>query len=148
MSIYFSKMSTPNLIRTSHWILIVGLESPIVEELTYYNTQVLNLNASLPLFVVVARLLSHVGLFAAPWTTGTPGLPSPRVHALNLWCHPTNSSLLPSLFFCLQSFPLFRSYLISFCDACTFQWASLAQLLSNLFPYISYFLAFISIFYI
>ena len=55
-------------------------------------------------FVADVQSLSHVPLFATPWTAHTrlPNpLPSPRVcsdsHPLSQWCHPTtSSSVIPS----------------------------------------------------
>ena len=65
---------------------------------------------------VVVQLASPVGL-CDPMDWSSPGFPVPH-HlpvcpsscSLNLWCHPTISSLLPSSF-CLQSFPASGSFL-------------------------------------
>ena len=57
------------------------------------------------------RLLSHVWLFATPWTATrqasvsiTNSCPSGR------WCHPTVSSSVVPFFSCLQSFPASGSF--------------------------------------
>ena len=68
---------------------------------------------------IVVQLLSHVWLFATPWTAacqdseGCPS-PSPRVYSnscpLSQWCHPTISSSDTPFSFCPQSFPVSGSF--------------------------------------
>ena len=68
--------------------------------------------------VVVVRLLSHVWLFAIPWTTACQGsrvlhclleFAQIHVHCVGGWCYPTiSSSVTP--FSCLQSFPTSGSF--------------------------------------
>ena len=71
-----------------------------------------------PSFTVV-QLLSHVHLFATPWTAAPWGCPSPSPRAcsnscpLSRWCHPTISSSVVPFFSCLQSFLASGSFLIS-----------------------------------
>ena len=66
------------------------------------------------------QLLSHVQLFATPWTAAhRPPCPSPtpRVYSnsclLSQWCHPTISSSVVPFSSCLQSCPASRSFLMS-----------------------------------
>ena len=69
--------------------------------------------------VVVVELLSHVWLFATPWTTAHQASLSFTIsqNLLKLipsswWCHPTiSSSIVP--FSCLQSFPASGSFPMS-----------------------------------
>ena len=78
--------------------------------------------ASLLIFntVVVVQLLSHVWLFATPWTIARQApcsSPFPRVSAnscpLSQWCRPTISSSVAPFFSCLQSFPASESFPMS-----------------------------------
>ena len=70
--------------------------------------------------VVVVQSLSHVWLFATPWTTAArlfcPPL-SPRVcsnlYPLSQWCYLTISSSATTFFFCFQSFPASGSFPMS-----------------------------------
>ena len=60
--------------------------------------------------IVVVQLLSHVQLFATPWTAAhQASLPSPGVCSnscpLSLWCHSTISSSVVPFSYHLQSFP-------------------------------------------
>ena len=63
--------------------------------------------------------LSHVRLFATPWTAARPPCPSPtpRIHPnscpLSQWCHPTVSSSLVPFPSCPQSFPASGSFQMS-----------------------------------
>ena len=77
-----------------------------------------------PLFyiIVVVQSLSHVQLFAIPWTTAHQAslsipCPSPRIcsdsHPLSQWCHPTISSSVVPFSSCLQSFPASGSFSMS-----------------------------------
>ena len=66
------------------------------------------------------QLLSHVQLFATPWTAAhRPPCPSPtpRVYSnsclLSQWCHPTISSSVIPLSSCPQSFPASGSFQMS-----------------------------------
>ena len=66
------------------------------------------------------QLLSHVRLFATPWTAhARPPCPSPTpgVHPnlcpLSQWCHPTISSSVVPFTSCLQSFPASGSFQIN-----------------------------------
>ena len=71
-----------------------------------------------PLAFVVVQSLSHVLLFATPWTAARQASLSFSITRacsdscpLSQWCHPiTSSSVIP---FCLQSFPASRSFLMS-----------------------------------
>ena len=61
-------------------------------------------------FVVVVQSLSHVHIFATPWTAAQHFPPlSPRVcsnsYPLSWWCYLTISSSVALPSFCLQSFP-------------------------------------------
>ena len=63
------------------------------------------------------QLLSHVWLFAAPWTVAhqaSLSTTSPRVYSnscpLSQWCHPTISSSIIPFFSCPQSFPASGSF--------------------------------------
>ena len=64
--------------------------------------------------------LSHVWLFATPWTAAhqtTCPSPAPGVHSnscpLSRWCHPTISSSVVPFFSCPQSFPASGSFQMS-----------------------------------
>ena len=64
--------------------------------------------------------LSHVWLFATPWTAACQAslsIPTPRVHPnpspLNRWCHPTISSSVVPFSSHLQSFPASGSFQMS-----------------------------------
>ena len=65
--------------------------------------------------------LSHVQLFATPWTAAHPGLPHPSPTSgvysnscpLSWWCHPAISSSIIPFSSCLQSFPASGSFLMS-----------------------------------
>ena len=70
--------------------------------------------------VVVVQLLSHVQLFATPWTAACQAScpsPSPGVCSsscpLNWWCHPTISSSVTLFSFYLPSFPASGPFLMS-----------------------------------
>ena len=64
--------------------------------------------------------LSHVWLFAAPWTAAcqaslsiTNSQSLPNSCPLSQWCHPTISSSVVPFFSCLQSFPASGSFPVS-----------------------------------
>ena len=64
--------------------------------------------------------LSHVRLFATPWTAthqASLSIPTPRVYTnscpLNWWCHPTISSSVIPFSSCPQSFPASGSFQMS-----------------------------------
>ena len=63
---------------------------------------------------VVVRSLSHVRLFATPWTAARQDSPSLRVCSnscpLSQWCHPTLSSSVARFSSCPQSFPASGSF--------------------------------------
>ena len=66
------------------------------------------------------QLLSHVQLFATPWTAAhQASLPSPTPRAcsnscpLSWWCHPTISSFVIPFSSCFQSFPASGSFPVS-----------------------------------
>ena len=63
---------------------------------------------------VVVRSLSHVQLFATPWTAARRNSPSLRVCSnscpLSQWCHPTISSSVAPFSSCPQSFPASGSF--------------------------------------
>ena len=68
----------------------------------------------------VVQLVSHVQLFAIPWTTAREApcpSPPPGVCSnscpLSRWCHPTISSSAVPLSSCLQSFLVARSFPVS-----------------------------------
>ena len=68
----------------------------------------------------LVQLLSHVWLFATPWTAHTrPPCPSPtpRAHPnscpLSQWCHPTISSAVIPFSTCPQSFPASGAFQMS-----------------------------------
>ena len=70
--------------------------------------------------IVVVQLLSHVRLFATPWTAACQASLSVtllRVCSnscpLTLWCHPTVSSSVTHFSSCLQSFPTSTSFPMS-----------------------------------
>ena len=74
--------------------------------------------SDLPLSSV--QSLSHVQLFATPWTAARQAscpLPSPRACSnscpLGQWCHPTISSSVVPFSSCLQSFPASGSFPVS-----------------------------------
>ena len=63
------------------------------------------------------QLLSHVQLFATPWTTAlqaslsiTNSQSLLKFMSLSRWCHPTISSSVVPFFSCLQSFPASGSF--------------------------------------
>ena len=67
-----------------------------------------------------AQSLSHVWLFATPWTTARQAslfITNSRVHpnpcALSCWCHPTISSSVIPFSSCLRSFPASGSFPMS-----------------------------------
>ena len=71
-------------------------------------------------FVVTVQLLSHVWLFAIPWTAAHQlPCPSPTPGAcsnsclLSQWCHLTISSSVIPFSSCLQSFPASGSFQMS-----------------------------------
>ena len=73
----------------------------------------MRLSKKVVLYIVVVQSLSHVWLFATPWTAAQPAsCPSlfPRVCSdscpLSLWCHPTISSSVIPFSSCLQLFPV------------------------------------------
>ena len=64
-------------------------------------------------WIVVVQSLSHVWLFATPWTAAcqasvslTISRSSPRFTFIDWWCHPTISSSTAPFSFCLLHFPL------------------------------------------
>ena len=63
------------------------------------------------------QLLSHVWLFATPWTTAHQASLSIRIHPNSCpssrWCHPTIPSSAIPFFSCLQSFPASGSFQMS-----------------------------------
>ena len=66
------------------------------------------------------QLLTHVWLFATPWTIATRppcASPTPGVYPnsspLSRWCHPTISSSVVPFSFCPQSFPASGSFQMS-----------------------------------
>ena len=66
------------------------------------------------------QLLSHVLLFATPWTAARQAFMSntnsqslPNWHPLSRWCHPTISSSVVPFSSCLQYFPALGSFLMS-----------------------------------
>ena len=70
--------------------------------------------------VFVVLSLSHVGLFATPWTaacqaslsfTISPSLL--KLTSIDWWCHPTISSSVVPFSSCLQSFPASGSFSVS-----------------------------------
>ena len=69
---------------------------------------------------VVVQLLSHVRIFATPWTAVDQASLSFTISRgffnscpLSPWCHPTISSSVISFSFCLQSFPALGSFQLS-----------------------------------
>ena len=74
----------------------------------------------IPIFLnlAVVQLLSHVRLFATPWTARLP-CPSPSSTVcsnscrLSQWCHPTISSFVTPFSLCPQSFPVSVSFPMS-----------------------------------
>ena len=71
-----------------------------------------------PIRISSVQLLSHVRLFATPWTARPPCLsPTPGVYPnscpLSQWCHPTISCSVVPFFSCLQSFPASGSFEMS-----------------------------------
>ena len=68
---------------------------------------------------VVVQLLSHVRLFATPWTTVHQDCPSPPLKVcsnsctLIWWCHQTISSSVTPFSSNLQSFPTWGSFPVS-----------------------------------
>ena len=77
-------------------------------------------NATLKKEFALIQLLSHVQLFATPWTAAcqsslsftSPGTCSNSC-PLSRWCHPTISSSVIPFSFCLKSFPAPGSFLMS-----------------------------------
>ena len=72
------------------------------------------------LHVVVVQSLSHIQLFATPWTTACQASLSFTISGvcsnscpLNQWCYPTISSSVIPFSFCFQSFPASGSFLMS-----------------------------------
>ena len=70
--------------------------------------------------VIAVQLLSHIQLFATPWTTvHQASRPSPSLRVcsnsclLSRWCHPTISPSVSLFSFCPQSFPASGSFPIS-----------------------------------
>ena len=70
--------------------------------------------------IVVVQLLSHVQLFATPWTAACQASLSFTISwscsnscPLSQWCHPTISSSAALFFSCPQSFPASRSFPMS-----------------------------------
>ena len=70
--------------------------------------------------IVVVQSISHIQLFATPWTAAhlaSLSLPSPRVCSnscpLSQWCHPTILLSIIPFSSCLQSFPASESFLMS-----------------------------------
>ena len=68
----------------------------------------------------VVRLLSHVRLFATPWTAAHQAFLSItnsrsllKLMSIGQWCHPTISSSVVPLSSCLQSFPVSGSFLMT-----------------------------------
>ena len=66
------------------------------------------------------HLLSHVQLFATPWTAAcqaflsiTNSQSSPKLMSMSQWCHPTISSSVVPVSFHLQSFPASGSFQMS-----------------------------------
>ena len=66
--------------------------------------------------VAVVQLLSHVRLFASPWTAALQAPLSFTISqssnscTLSQWCHPTILSSVSPFFSCPQSFPASRSF--------------------------------------
>ena len=60
----------------------------------------------------VAELLSHLQLFAIPWTASSPGVCSNSCPS-SRWCHPTISSSVVPFSSCPQSFPASGSFPMS-----------------------------------
>ena len=70
--------------------------------------------------VFVVQSLSHVGLFATPWTAAcqaslsfTISMSLLKFMSIDWWCHPTISSSVVPFSFCLQSFPASGSFSVS-----------------------------------
>ena len=67
--------------------------------------------------IVVVQSLSHVWLFATPWTAAWLPYPSPSPGVcsnscpFSQWCHPTMSSSVALFSSCPQSFPASESFL-------------------------------------
>ena len=78
------------------------------------------INFKSPMFFSSVQLLSHVRLFATPWTavlrltcsSWTPGAYSNSCPS-SQWCHPTTSSSVTPFSSCLQSFPASGSFQMS-----------------------------------
>ena len=90
---------------------LAGLTHPLCTDGTVHGPMTL---------VVVVQSLSRVQLFATPWTAAHQAscpLLSPRVYSdscpLSQWYHPTISSSVIALSFCLQSFPTSGSFPMS-----------------------------------
>ena len=74
----------------------------------------------IPLQLSSVQSLSHIRLFATPWTTGcrppysspTPGV-YPNSYPLNRWCYPTISSFIVPFSSCPQSFSASASFQMS-----------------------------------
>ena len=70
--------------------------------------------------LVVDQSLSHIGLFATPWTAAHQAPPSSSISqsllkfvSLSQWCYLTSSSSAAPFSFCLQSFPASGSFPMS-----------------------------------
>ena len=79
-----------------------------------------NLIIYLKLIWVVVQSLSHVQLFATPWTAArqdslsfTISWACSNLCPFSQWCHPTISSSVVLFSSCLQSFPASESFLMS-----------------------------------
>ena len=75
---------------------------------------------SIPFSLLSVQLLSHVWLFATPWTTAHQAylsITNSQVYStsspLSRWCHPTISSPVVPFSSCLQSFPASGTFQIS-----------------------------------
>ena len=99
LSIYFSKMSTLIWLEL-HWILIVGLLSPIVGELTCYNTQVFDIWEHISPFIYYrCSIAKSCRTLCSPMDYRTPGLHLPEfIHSICDAIQPTHLCC-PLLFF-------------------------------------------------
>ena len=89
---------------------LIALESMLHWNMTMFSDQGIS----------SVQSLSHVWLFATPWTAACQAslsIPTPRVHPnpspLNRWCHPTISSSVVPFSSHLQSFPASGSFPMS-----------------------------------